>query len=189
MKKLGIAISLLFTMQLLHAQEKLNIDTNKSTIKWIGELTFNFGGHDGYINFKEGFFIKENKVITGGEFIIDMNSITNTDIKEKALKVNLVDHLKNEDFFDVKNHPTAKLKIKNVEYFNDEIYDGRIFADLTIKDITKPIQFFVNFNYKKQELQARFKIDRKEWGINYQSKFKNSFISDAIGFDTFIKLQ
>ena len=64
------------------SQEKLPINIETSTIKWIGELTFHFGGHDGYIEFEEGYFIKEDDVITGGEFTIDMNSMTNSDIKE-----------------------------------------------------------------------------------------------------------
>lgn len=170
----------------LFSQEKLAINTKKSTIKWIGELTFNFGGHDGYINFKEGHFIKENKVITGGEFIIDMNSMTNTDIKEQRGKDGLIKHLKEPDFFDVKKYPTAKLSITSVEYFEDKTM--RIYANLTIKGITNPIKFYAKPNYQEESLSARFKIDRKIWGVNYQSKFKNSFISDAIGFEVFIKL-
>lgn len=168
------------------AQEKLPINTSQSTIKWIGELTFHFGGHDGFINFKEGYFIKQNNTITGGEFIIDMNSITNDDIKEQIGKDNLVDHLKNADFFEVNKYPLSKLAITNVAY--SEPNEAHIKANLTIKGITKPIHFRAEFNYEKKQMTTRFKIDRKDWNINYQSKFKNSFISDAIGFEVSVKL-
>ena len=106
MKKIIITIICITCLSTINnAQEKLHININKSTIKWIGELTFHFGGHDGYINFKEGYFIKSKDVITGGEFIIDMNSITNSDIKEKRGKDSLVKHLMESDFFDVEKHP------------------------------------------------------------------------------------
>ena len=81
-------IALLFTIALqlnttFFSQEKLSIDLKKSSIKWIGEYTFYFGGHEGFIKIKEGYLVKKNNVISGGEFVIDMNSITNTDIKKK----------------------------------------------------------------------------------------------------------
>jgi len=180
-----IAVSLISINQSF-SQEKLNINTKNSSIKWIGEYTFYFGGHNGFINFKEGYFIKQNDAIIGGEFIIDMNSITNTDIDDKKGNKSLVDHLKNEDFFNVEKHPTAKLTVTKVEYWENN--EGKIYADLTLKEITKSIRFNVNFDYQKKELKTRFKIDRKEWGINYQSKFKDSAISDAIGFEVSIKL-
>ncbi|MDP5093432.1 MAG: YceI family protein [Polaribacter sp.] len=187
MKKLFLLlIASILLNSFSYSQEKLEINIQKSTIKWIGELTFNFGGHDGFINFREGYFIKNNEIITGGEFIIDMNSITNADIKDQRSKNDLINHLKEPDFFDVKKHPTATLKIKSVAYFKNNI--GRIYADLTIKGITNSIEFNTTFNYAEKEMNARFKIDRKSWNVNYQSKFKNSFISDAIGFEVTIKL-
>ncbi|WGH77040.1 YceI family protein [Tenacibaculum tangerinum] len=169
-----------------NAQEKLYIDVTESTIKWIGELTFHFGGHDGFVNFKEGYFIKTDDVITGGEFIIDMNSITNTDIKQQEGKDNLVNHLKDPDFFDTKKFPFAKLVITEVNY-SDKTH-ARMKADFTLKGITKTINFRVEFNYKERLMKTRFKIDRKLWNVNYQSKLKNGFISDAIGFEVSVKL-
>ena len=187
MKKsiLFIAITIL-SINFSVSQEKLPIDIQKSTIKWIGEYTFYFGGHDGFINFKEGYFIKENDVISGGEFIIDMNSIINTDIEEQKGKNSLVDHLKEPDFFDVKKFPLATLKITKVEY-HDKI-SARLEADLTMKGITESINFQAKFDYKEKEMKTRFKIDRKKWNVNYESKFKDGAISDAIGFEVSIKL-
>lgn len=187
MKKFIIAIILFYNFQtLINAQEKLNINIEKSTIKWIGEHTFYFGGHDGFIQFKEGNLIKKNGVITGGEFIIDMNSITNTDIEEKKGKDSLIEHLKDPDFFDVKKFPLGTLKITKVEYHDKK--SARIEADLMLKGITKSINFQADFNYKEKEMKTRFKIDRKRWNVNYESKFKDGAISDAIGFEVSIKL-
>jgi hypothetical protein len=187
MKKL-VLVSILFCTLLngVNAQEKLNIKTQKSTIKWIGEYTFYFGGHSGFISFKEGYFIKTNDLISGGEFVIDMNSITNTDIETEEANLNIVNHLKDADFFDVKNFPLGTLKITKVVYSDKT--NARIEADLTLKGIKKSINFRVELNYQEKEMKTRFKIDRKKWNVNYESKMKDSAISDAIGFEVSIKL-
>lgn len=187
MKKLFLLIlATILLNTVTFSQEKLQINTKASTIKWIGEYTFYFGGHDGFINFKEGYLIKKNEVITGGEFSIDMNSITNTDITEKEGKDGLVNHLKDPDFFDVKKHPLGKLVITKVEYSDKKT--ARIEANLTLKGTTKPINFRAEFNYEQKEMKTRFKIDRKRWNVNYESKFKDGAISDAIGLEVSIKL-
>lgn len=186
MKKQILCIALVFTSLVIHSQEKLTIDTSKSTINWFGEYTFYFGGHNGTIDFKEGYFIKTNDVITGGEFIIDMNSIKCDDIEDEESNASLVSHLKDPDFFDVKNFSKAKLVIKAVEYFeNNEI---RVYSDLTIKGITNKISFNAKVDYANQEMTAKFKIDRQLWGIDYNSKLRDGAISDAIGFDVKLSL-
>ena len=187
MKKIILTcIFITYLSSICNAQEKLDIDISKSSIKWIGEYIFSFSGHNGFINFKKGHFIKTGDVITGGEFIIDMNSITNTDIKTKKANEGLVNHLKDPDFFDVKKHPSAKLTIFKVEYFDNN--QVRINAKLTIKGITNPIKFNANLDYAKKSLKTKFKINRKKWNVNYQSKMKDSPISDAIGFEVTLNL-
>ncbi len=187
MRKIIITIiCIAFSFTITNAQEKLQINPSISSIKWIGELTFHFGGHDGFINFKEGYFIKTGDVLTGGEFIIDMHSITNTDIKEKRGKNSLVKHLMEPDFFDVEKYPFAKLVITSIEYFEDK--SMRIHANLTLKGITKPIRFNATPNYQEKSLSTKFKIDRRAWNVSYKSKIKNSAISDAIGFEITLKL-
>tara|TARA_R100001369_G_scaffold53673_1_gene80522 strand:+ start:35 stop:631 length:597 start_codon:yes stop_codon:yes gene_type:complete len=172
-------------------EEKLTINTSKSELKWSGEYAFYFGGHEGYIAFKEGYFIKNNDVISGGEFIIDMNAIQNTDIKTAEANAGLVNHLKNEEFFDVEKFPTAKLVITSVSYHNDT--QMKMYAELTIKEVTLPINFQAEIDYNKEYLTTKFKIDRTLWNINYNSKglegsLKDGLISDAIGFEVKLSL-
>ncbi len=164
----------------LIAQEELPIDTSRSQIQWLGEYTFYFGGHDGYIQFKEGHFIKTNEVLTGGEFIIDMNSMTNNDINDEEGKDGLIDHLKDPDFFDVAKYPFAKLEITKVTYESDT--QLRIEANMTIKGETHPINFRAEADYENEQLHTKFKIDRRRWNVNYTSKLRDGAISDAIGF-------
>ncbi|MFC0605699.1 YceI family protein [Winogradskyella pulchriflava] len=187
MKKLTVLLVLMLTASIsTNAQEKLNINISKSELKWSGEYSFYFGGHNGTIDFTEGYFIKTDDVITGGEFIIDMNSITCLDIESDEGKANLVDHLKNEDFFDVEKFPTAKLVITSVEYY--ETNQMKIYANLTIKGITLPVEFHAEANYKTRQMVTKFKIDRQRWGIDYNSKLRDGAIADGIGFEVTLSL-
>jgi len=184
-----LIVHLLITISsftILYAQERLPINTSKSEVKWTGEYTFYFGGHNGTISFKEGYFIKTDGKITGGEFLIDMNSIVNLDIDNEEGNKGIVDHLKNEDFFDVKKHPTSKLTITETAY-HDKTH-LQVDANLTIKGTTLPIQFQAEVNFEKLQMVTKFKIDRTRWGINYNSDVKDSAISDAIGFDVKLSL-
>ena len=167
-------------------QERLDINTSESNIKWSGEYSFYFGGHEGNINFKEGYFIKSGEIITGGEFIIDMHSIVCTDNGKIDRDSGLVGHLKNEDFFEVETYPISKLIIKSVEYQAENWV--KIYADLTIKGITLPINFRAEMDYKNKSMKTRFKIDRQRWGIDYNSSLRDSAISDAIGFEVVLSL-
>ena len=183
---LTIGTCILSMSNLTYGQTQLPIDVNLSNIKWFGEYTFYFGGHDGTIRFEEGHFIKTGDVITGGEFVIDMNSIVCLDIENEEATSGLVDHLKDPDFFDVINYPKAKLSITRVEY-HDPV-NMKVYADLTVKGITEPIDFQAKVDFEKEEMITKFKIDRMRWDISYNSSMRDSAISDAIGFDIVLKL-
>ncbi|WP_426430637.1 YceI family protein [Winogradskyella sp. HB-48] len=156
------------------------INVEKSIVNWKGSMLFSFGEHYGTVNFKEGSLEFKNNEIIGGSFVVDMNTIINTDGEYSE---DLVNHLKNEDFFEVYKFWEAKL-----EFVNFEKIDGgrlKIDANLTIKGITKPMVLYnVDFLPKEKMLYTKFKIDRTDFGINYSSKgvskFKDYAISDAV---------
>ncbi len=185
-KSIVLAFIIMCSVIVMNAQETLKINTEKSQIKWFGEMTFRFYGHHGFIKFKKGEFIKVNDKITGGSFVIDMNSITTTDMDNPKANNSLTEHLKNNDFFDVLSFPIARLIITNVNYVSST--DVKITANLTVKGITKVIRFNGKLNFEKLEMTAKFKIDRTRWGINYNSSVKDKAISDAIGFDVVLNL-
>lgn len=177
--------------------EKLSIDTEKSSIKWKGTMLFSFGEHYGTVNFKSGNVLKTGDKITGGSFVVDMNTIVNTD---GDYSPNLIEHLKNEDFFDVPKYPEATIDFLQTELNNAGKY--KIIADLTIKGIKKAIvlydvEFIKNISNLSMEddakMSVKFKIDRTEWNINYASKgistVKDYAISDAIELEVVVYLK
>lgn len=181
MKRTLITLIIIACSNLIIAQTEMQINTSKSKINWKGTMLFNFGEHFGTAQFKDGKIKKLKNKITGGTFIIDMNTILNTD---GDYNENLIDHLKNEDFFDVKKYPISSLTINKVTYSdNGSLW---IDADLTIIGITKPITFEAKLK-DDNKMITKFKIDRTDWNIRYGSKDKVSVkdyaISDAIEFE------
>ena len=86
-----------------------------SVIEWVGKKPT--GQHTGTISLKSGSLTVDNGNITG-DFTIDMNSITVTDITEADGKLDLEAHLKGtgkedgaDHFFNVKTYPTGTFKL------------------------------------------------------------------------------
>ena len=78
----------------------------------------------------------------------------------------LTGHLKNADFFDVKNHPKATFKSTKIEKA-DKGY--KVTGDLTLLGKTKSVSFPATIATTADALtvSASFTIDRTEWGMNY----------------------
>ncbi|BDD07851.1 polyisoprenoid-binding protein [Fulvitalea axinellae] len=163
MKK--IALSLVFVLAFAVSKaQTFSVNSNDSKVEWVGKKITG-SSHSGLIQIKSGSVeFKKNKPV-GGEFVIDMASITVTDIKDKTKNGYLVGHLKNSDFFDVEKFPTATLKIKKFASAGDGTY--KVTGDLTIKSITKPITFEAKVD--KKSATASIDVDRAEYNVRYGS--------------------
>lgn len=163
-------------------KEVFDMNTGNSTLQWKGSSLFSFGEHYGTVLFKKGHLDISHGRISGGKFIIDMNTIVNTDGEYSE---GLIMHLKDKDFFDVFNYVTSMLEITHVEYIEEK--SVKITADLTIKGVTNSISFIGEINSDKGKLSTSFIIDRTRWGITFASKsitnIKEHILSDAIEFE------
>lgn len=168
------------------------ISTDDSSIGWVGSKPT--GTHTGTIGLSQGSVTVQDGRITGGTFIIDMNSITVTDL-EGGKKAGLEGHLKGfsegkeDHFFNVAKYPTGKFEIsKIVTLDGDEEANSTVYGNLTIRDITKEVGFRANIEVSRERVNVtspQFTIDRTQWGVNYgsQSVFDNlgdKFINDEI---------
>ena len=160
----------------------IKLDVNESEVYWKGSKIAYF--HDGIVNLKWGYLAIDHGTVVGGEFVIDMNTITCTDIEKDKKRKNFEDHLKDEDFFNVEKFPTAKLVITDSQKKSNNKYE--ITADLTIKDQTHSIQFAADILLKRNnniatglsyEASADLIIDRTKWGVVYKS---GSFFKDLV---------
>jgi polyisoprenoid-binding protein YceI len=146
-----------------------------TTVTWTGSKPT--GSHQGIFKVKEGSLLVNNNALTGGNFIIDINSLTNLDLaKDPEQKGNLEGHLKSPDFFDVAKYPNAKFEITGVDpYMADSSSKTKeathiIKGNLTLKDSTKNISFPAKVTVDANTVAAfaDFDIDRTQWGMNYK---------------------
>lgn len=142
------------------------LDTEQSSVAWTGYKTLikNYADH-GTLAFSSGSVVVGNGNITGGEFVVDMNSLAvSSTSNTKATTDMLLGHLKSPDFFEVDTYPTATVVVKNVVH-------GVISADVTIKGTTKTISFPATITESGTTLSATAKlsIDRSLWDIRYGS--------------------
>lgn len=162
--------------------EALKLSVQGSTFKWVGTKVT--GRHEGTVMIKDGELLMKEGNLVGGTFVIDMNSITCTDLKPGEGKEKLEGHLKNEDFFNVQKFPEAKFEITTVSPDTTGGNTHKIEGNLTIIGKTKNISFGakVNPSDKGLEVSTKFNINRKDWGITYEGK-KDDLIRDEIHFD------
>jgi len=122
----------------------------------ISTVTGNFQKFEGFAETPNGDF-KGAKV----EFTADINSINTNQADRDS-------HLKSADFFDAEKHPQLK--------FTNGKLDGDVLrGDLTIKDVTKPVEFAVEFGgiaddpygNTKAGFELEGKISRKEFGLTW----------------------
>jgi polyisoprenoid-binding protein YceI len=161
MKKLLSLLLILGLIVSVNAQTK-KVNTSKSTLEWTGAKVT--GQHTGNLTLKSGSLEFENGTLKGGSFVIDMTSMTVTDIKgESAAK--LLAHLKSDDFFSVDTYNEAKLELIQVAPVNLTNYV--LVGNLTIKGITKMVKF--EAVVKENSARAEITVDRTEYGIKYGS--------------------
>jgi len=147
------------------------VDLATSNVMWTGsKLT---GTHSGTINLSSGNILSKDGKISGGEFVMDMESLTNTDMEAGQGKEKLEGHLKNEDFFDVPKFPTAKFVITKVTALEgDAAATHLVYGNLTMKDVTKEVGFKAKVSQSGGMINVstpKFAINRTDWGIKYGS--------------------
>ncbi len=167
---------------------EFRVDTTSSVIEWQGEKPT--GKHTGTIQIAEGNFHANDSIVESGTFLIDMSSITVTDLEGKQ-KENLENHLKGTvegkegDFFNVNEYPDARFEVTGLSEDNGQTM---LQGNLTMKGETKNVEFPVNINRTGDQLELTsetFTIDRTQWNVNFGSKsvfdsLGDNFINDEI---------
>lgn len=170
-------------------------DPASSTIEWVGKKPL--GQHTGTIAISQGTLSVKGDAIESGTFMMDMNSITVTDLEGEE-KAGLEGHLKglaegSEDhFFNVAKFPTASFAITGISEEEGKKY---VKGNLTIKGISKNISFPVTTSTQGDEMtlsSETFTINRTQWNVNYGSKsifsdLGDKFINDDIELKVTIK--
>lgn len=118
-------------------------------------------------------------------FTFDVNSI-NTNSEDRD------NHLKSADFFDAEKYPTISFQSTNITKSGD---DYKVTGDLTIKDVTKPVTFDVEYGGSGKNpwgvdvygFEAETKINREEFGLTWNAALETGGV--LVGKDIKIKVE
>ena len=164
---LVFVMSALFVNTTVSAQKAMNLNLDKSKVEWTGKKVT--GQHNGTVMLKSGQLVMKGTEIVGGEFVMNMGSITDTDITNDNYRAKLEKHLKSDDFFGVQKFPESKFVIKG----SKKLKDGKLLVkgEISIKGITKPLEFEVTSHQHGNSylMSGLIIIDRTQFGIKYGS--------------------
>ena len=157
-----------------------NIDGSHSTVGFtarhlmITKVRGRFGAVEGAIT------IGEDRLTSSVSATVQMASIDTGDAGRD-------EHVRGADFFDVENFPTMTFTSTGVRGDGAEYY---LTGDLTIKGITKTVEFDVEFDGVSGDpwggtrvgFTAEAEINRKDWGIDFNMALDTGgvMVSDKI---------
>ena len=115
-----------------------------------------------------GYFDAEDPSKSKVELTIQANSIDTRNADRDG-------HLKSADFFDVERFPRATFASTRIEARGDGRFD--VTGDLTLRDVTRPVTLAVELTEPiadpwgnvKRGVSATARIDRKDFGLNWNS--------------------
>ncbi|MFD3002478.1 YceI family protein [Pontibacter toksunensis] len=168
--------------------ESYNVVAERSEVNWKGSKVG--GEHTGNIELQDGELVVANNEVVGGKLVIDMNTITNSDITTAEDNQKLVGHLKSDDFFGVEKYPTATFEITNVTAATDPTGEAthNVTGNLTIKEKTEQVTFpaVINVNNGTATAKAEVTVDRSKFDVRYGSKSFFDDLGDKVIDDNFI---
>ena len=171
-----------------------------STTRWAIDPTHSSVGfkvkHMMFTNVKGNFEKYEATIISDGddftnasiEFSADINSINTNNVDRDT-------HLKSGDFFDAENHPKLTFKASSFTKSGD---DYEIAGDLSMRGVTKFVKFPAEFSglmtdpwgNTKAGLNISGKINRKDWGLNWNSALETGgvLVSEEVKLEIELQL-
>ena len=184
-KKLKSLLSIcLFLMAFGISQaQNLNQLSSQSYLRWYGEeLTGKT--HFGNLSFKKAQINLQDGVITSGNFLVNMTSLTVEDLSGGG-KVKLTRHLKSDDFFSVEKHPEAILTITQKAKVENGVQS--LVGELTIKGIHHPVEFTMTLG-DNNSANAQLTFDRSKYEVRFRSGSFFENLGDKLILDD-IKLE
>ncbi|MBX2965094.1 MAG: YceI family protein [Cyclobacteriaceae bacterium] len=187
--RIVLAILVLLCTNFLIAQTALNVVTTDSKVTWTGTKVI--GYHQGTVNVKEGKVMMKDNKLTGGYVVIDMTTITCTDIPDTdpVPKKRLENHLKDADFFDVAKYPTAKFEIVDVRPHPNKAERYLVVGNLTIKGVSKRWKAEISPSTQTDALFVAFadiRFDRQQFGVAYKG-LADELVHDTVRLNIVIR--
>lgn len=150
----------------------------------ISKVRGEFTNYDLEVNFDEN-----NPTATTVDVTIYTDSINTRDEQRDG-------HLRSPDFFNAGEYPTLTFKSKKV--VQDSPNRGRLFGDLTIRDVTREVVLDVDysgvvkspFGSTSAGFSGSTTINRKDWGLTWNVALETGglLVSDQINIEIELEL-
>jgi polyisoprenoid-binding protein YceI len=163
---------------------KFVVNATQSNLIWKAEKVT--GKHDGTVKISNGEISVNDGKLTSGSFVIDMTTMVVSDIKDANTNAKLLGHLKSDDFFSVEKNKTSTFVVTSVTPGSQQ-GSYTVKGNLTIKGITKPIEFpaAILIDGNTLKATASITVDRTKYDIRYGSKSFFEGIGDKAIYDNF----
>ncbi len=170
--------------------EEASTKSGTAMIYWKGTKVIG-DSHEGTLEAQEVHLEFEGDKLSGGEIIVDMTSLEDTDMEEGEWKDKLEAHLASDDFFSIETHPTASIQLTEVTP-GSEPNTYQVTGDLMIKDTTIAHTFTVQemVSDSSRSYTTSLQFDRTKYGIKYNStNFFDNLKDKAINDEVEIKVE
>ncbi|MGH9837755.1 MAG: YceI family protein [Blastocatellia bacterium] len=164
MKKFLLPILFVLTTLTVGAQTRPHIvDQAHSQINFVAEARF-ISAHGHFDKWDAEVQLDPAKIENSSfKITIEATSI-NTRIERRD------NHLRSKDFFDVATYPQITLVSKKITKTGDRTY--AVVGDLTLHGVTKQVDIEITqvfYENNRGRFRANFRLNRKEFGINFNS--------------------
>src|SRR5690606_31424309 len=168
------------------------VDTANSKIRFTGHGVGK--NHPGNFKLASGEVMVKNSEITGGNFVIDITSLT-VEQQDAMVQQKLKPHLLSGDFFDAEKFGDARFEITGIRPYEPDqqdksIVEGANFyvsGNFRLKDVTRNITFPARIDLDDNTLKgkANFDIDRTDWRMTYgnDKTLGDKFISETVNIE------
>ncbi|RZK49265.1 MAG: YceI family protein [Pedobacter sp.] len=161
-----------------------SVDSTASTVTWRATHKGGLAPRWGTIVVSSGEVSETDGHVNAGDFVLDMNTliVDPASVTEKDKKsMDLQNHLKSPDFFDVAKYPRAEFKLTSVGDITDtpanavEGANKMVSGNLTLLDKTMNVTFpaKVVMDGNSMHVTAKFTVNRTDWGLKYGAEGAN----------------
>lgn len=134
------------------------------------------------------------------EFNEENPALSSVDVKIETASINTNEsqrdnHLRSADFFESDKFPYMSFKSTRVEKIDETT--GRIYGELTIRDVTRPVVLETEYNGQAKSpwgttsagFTANAKINRKDWNLNWNKALETGGVLVADDIKIHIELE
>jgi polyisoprenoid-binding protein YceI len=172
-----LSLSIIFTAckKDKHDDVDYQVNSSNSVALWKGSTSAT--SNTGSFQVTSSSLVANNNRVVRGNFVIPIASVKNFNLPDDGTREFFLDHLKSVDFFNLLVHPNATFDLKGVKPYigngEDAVTGANQFITGDFNMIGKAVSIsfparveFVNDSLK---VEAKFRIDRTKWGMNYAS--------------------